>query len=320
MLTLRIQVQSWQGRVSGVVLRKLIPFVVAGLFACQGSPGLSASSAAAGGVALSSRIGASASSEPPAPAVPTGAAPKSCQSPVADKAGFFDGKFTDYAVAALTFALVWVGIAQVLVYINQARLMRLALQATRRSNSVAVKAASAAELQARAAIGTQLPVVLSADPTLFRMATFGDGQNTLPYAFKDQAVDVGFIPEVELKNVGETPAYCREFRFGWRIASSLEGGPDYSTSCPCDPTAVLGAKGGAEKFAVGVEMRPTPEELDGLKNGTLRMWIYVSLQYADFIAQEHEARFCWVWSPKNGYHFGFNSAGAEVPLTFVRRI
>jgi hypothetical protein len=58
--------------------------------------------------------------------------------------GFWNAKFTDWAIVALTAALVGVGVAQVVVYVRQARLMRAALRATSRSNRVANKVADAA--------------------------------------------------------------------------------------------------------------------------------------------------------------------------------
>jgi hypothetical protein len=156
----------------------------------------------------------------------------------------------------------------------QRGVMQLTLEATQ-------KAANAAELSARAAIGVELPklILVSLDfPT--------NGTRTL--AEKIQSPYINIV----MKNYGRTPAFITSHCIAIHRGESLPAEPRYPQIANEGADAV--AEGGKEFKTVDVRiLDPIPSEMiDAIRKGDLSFWVYGFVRYRDFLGDSHESKFC----------------------------
>jgi hypothetical protein len=162
-------------------------------------------------------------------------------------------------------------------------------------------AADAAALNARAAIGVELPIIRTIRfPGFIRR----EKQEDIGKGGILMQGDIGQFSElvnVEFQNVGRTPAFPIQFDVGWSVTPNLGDEPQYLISVPCHPSAVIRDSEGtfdAPRLSKLVEL--TAEERAMINKKKSPIWPYVSLYYTDFLNEPHEARFCWPLLGKGG--------------------
>jgi hypothetical protein len=146
-------------------------------------------------------------------------------------------------------------------------------------------AANAADLNARAAIAIELPIIqIAADKVGFGTATEND-----------RRFDYFWVSELIFSNLGRTKAFPIEIQCGWTEGGSLPKVPRYTYT---------------KQFQIGVIFEPnTPNPsqfnytdllfesdlgfYNRVREKKVRLWFYCSLVYLDFMQSRHEAGFCW---------------------------
>jgi hypothetical protein len=175
-------------------------------------------------------------------------------------------------------------------------------EAGERQIAVAAKAANAAELSARAAIGMELPIIRSVRyPWLLAL----DGPPTSDKDFEKGGSGVQWpvaysrIVSIRFQNAGRTAAFPFLIELGWTASPELPdlGGaePPYVVSAQFSPTAFIGENEGeldAPRIRKAIELTPT--EIEALKTKETLLWLYIALHYRDFLGNPHTAKFLYV--------------------------
>jgi hypothetical protein len=175
----------------------------------------------------------------------------------------------------------------------QLRLMRRTIEDSSASALAATAAAKAAELNARAAIGIELPII-TAD-------VFGlliTNKLTDPEDSPAGVVNIGYperfssIGPVIFKNIGRTPAILATLELGWMVANELPRTPNYQTTFVLERFSIIGPSEEFESpYHASVEL--TDEDQASIKSGLAWLWFFGSLHYTDFLGDHREARFCF---------------------------
>jgi hypothetical protein len=224
------------------------------------------------------------------------------------------------ALALITLGLLAVAAVQAGLFLWQLTLMK-------QSTADSAKLAEAAALQARAAIGIELPIIRAAPVSLLKLdepmpenGPFGGAVND---GIPTRHSAAGYF---KFRNMGRTPAYPEHFAIGWKVANVLPEPPLYIREAQLSHSEVIVADG--EK-----PYRPDPldhiaielsdAEVATLNNGTASLWLYGALKYSDFLENTVTTfRFCWKWNDINvGQHnpmYAFTSDG-HPPRCYVQK-
>lgn len=157
---------------------------------------------------------------------------------------------------------------------------------TRRSIAVAERAADAAMLNARAAIGIELPF-LRIDPAKFGNGATRGNDGSLRYCF--------YVAEIIVSNSGRTKAIPITIEFGWTFGAELPPEPEYRWDSPFKVDAVI-EPAPAEPVAFwlhGLEMEVPANALEQLTKGDAKFWFYARLTYLDFMGARRMTCMCW---------------------------
>ena len=199
-------------------------------------------------------------------------------------------------VAKYTFGLFVTAIALVLATIGlgifswrQSRDMKDAI-------AVAKETASAAMLQARAAVSVELPKIILSRVDL------GDTAAT-SLASRLQSLRI----EIAVTNYGKTPAFLLGQALEIEVCALLPAKPVYPSAFDLPPETVIDYK---NKYPLGMA-RPksplSPEDIQAILDGSTRLWVYGYVYYRDILSEAHMARFCKVFVPPSppGYRSFF---------------
>ena len=171
----------------------------------------------------------------------------------------------------MAFATVGLGIATVGLYATGEKQIE-----------IAIKAANAADLSARAAVAIELPIMIL-DPD---NGSFGDrfefGRRTEEFC----VMNIGF------KNEGRTKAFPIETAFGWTVGNELPAKPVYRWTRPFGMDAIIGPDI-LQVETVNLWMDLPDGTNQGIRDGNVSLWFYCRLSYLDFMRTKHEAGFCW---------------------------
>lgn len=213
-----------------------------------------------------------------------------------------------------TGGMMFVGIVQLGFFVWQLRLMRATVEDTK-------LAANAAELNARAAIGIELPILRLAPQELVSTDKL-IGPNE-PYA---GGVDDGpptkfsAVGGFHIKNYGRTPAFPYEIAVGWIVANSLPAAVQYTQRNRLNHAAVI--KPDEEFYAdvhYGIEL--TDDEIMAAASDNCWLWFYGCVYYTDFLQAKREARFCWRYANRNfDTVFYFFTSDGDPPAAYTRGI
>ena len=172
--------------------------------------------------------------------------------------------------------------------------------------AVAKETASAAMLQARAAVSVELPKIILSRVDLGDMAATS-------LASRLQSLRI----EIAVTNYGKTPAFLLGQALEIEVCALLPAKPVYPSAFDLPPETVVDYK---NKYPLGIA-RPksplSPEDIQAILDGSTRLWVYGYVYYRDILSEAHMVRFCKVFVPPSppGYRSFFvddqNSAYSE---------
>jgi hypothetical protein len=188
-----------------------------------------------------------------------------------------DNRIADYTwwVAAFTGALVVVSAVQITFLL--------------RSDETARITANAAILNAKAAIGVELPIII------FRLTL--NREPGVHGPILDAPGPVSTLM-VQFWNRGRSAAEMLALYADWIVASSLPDAPIYRKDISYAPGSMLEAGGepprGAKTEPLVMTLRD--EEVASIKSrGAQSLWVYGYLLYKDFVGEKHQTPFCARW-------------------------
>jgi hypothetical protein len=211
-----------------------------------------------------------------------------------------DKAANDRETIAINRNLVVIGFLQLAVFVGQlfvfgyqAWKLRQTVQAAveqsrdmKASIAVAQRAAEAAELSAKAAIGVELPIISITD---FALMEISAGRIT-----------GGVPPEVSelqlpFKNSGRTVASLIEQCIETIVVDALPTIPVYEHIYPFVPGTLVEAGKPSPVSIQNYFVRLTAVERDTIKDQTKSLWLYGYISFEDRLGERHESRFCARW-------------------------
>jgi len=187
------------------------------------------------------------------------------------------------------------------------------------SNSVALKAANAAELSAKAAIGIELPVIRALIAEIEHIdEPIVDGKPYATVNLDGAPYRYSALTDIEFRNFGRTLAFPTKLDLGWRATLELPDQPKFDGKTIIVTHASVIEPAASITIDIDATIELSEEEQAAIKNETAYLWLYGSLHYTDFLNQPHEARFCWrrCLRDQGGSH-GFASDGGP-PSAYIR--
>jgi hypothetical protein len=184
---------------------------------------------------------------------------------------------------------------------------------------VTTRAANAADLSARAAIGIELPVLrpkagdlLDIEEPIPEDAPYGCGEvDIVP---RGQYCGIGYI---EYHNFGRTPAFPVILETGWAVAATLPEKPAYQKSTAVSHAAVTGGS----EFSVhaGHTIELTDAQKSAMREQTAYLWFYGKLTYDDFMNISRSAKFCWRFAKRNvADSSAYFASDGSLPKAYIR--
>lgn len=222
----------------------------------------------------------------------------------------------------------WLGVVmavlaavQLVYFVVQLKLMRRSMRDAEVAASVAKLAAEAASLNARAAVGIELPLMRAMPGELLAIggpippggAYGGSITNQSPDAFNA-------VGGLNIRNDGRTPAFLSSISAGWTATKALPEAPIYRKTTRLSHNAVVKAN---DEFYVdehyGIEL--TEEERRATSADEAWLWFYGALEYRDFLNEMRIARFCWRSANHNAEHHKmyFFSSDRDPPEAYTQR-
>jgi hypothetical protein len=209
----------------------------------------------------------------------------------------------DWSIVWATLILAGVGTGQLVMFFVQLRYMRQGVNDAKTAAEAAKDAANAtrilaaaANLSAKAAIALELPLLRAfpSNPIIlseaFSVADHYAGQINMHGPMTQYAG----INEIFLRNDGRTHAIPVNLGAGWSVVDQLPEEPSYTTTRAAWAQSIA-KENETVGTALAVAVRMTDEQLLNIHNGTCHFWLYLSVEYLDFMDRMHEARFCWRW-------------------------
>lgn len=224
-------------------------------------------------------------------------------------------------IMVFTGGTMVVGFLQLGLFFWQLRLMRSTIQD-------AAIAARAAELNARAAVGIELPIIRFTPLELASTDALipADGAPYAAAITDGPPTRFSALGDFRVTNYGRTPAFPVEFAVGWAVAAVLQSEPVYSqrdrvnhakvvtTSAEQEQECHLGAR------HLGIEL--SDEQIANITAGQSFLWVFGCLYYRDFLDDPREARFCWRYANRNHDSmkpFFYFASDGDPPQAYVAR-
>lgn len=217
----------------------------------------------------------------------------------------------------------WLGAVMAVIALAQLILFGIQLAMMRRNIVDTANAARAAELNAKAAIGIELPFLRAIPSELLGMAEpipedgpYGGYVNDGP------PVTYNALGPIEISNLGRTPAYSLAVSFGWVVARVLPvQPPPYQRTIHLNHNLV---------FAPGTETNIHPDACIRLSDEEVRetardekwLWIFGEINYRDFMDQSQTTRFCWRFANRNppgSPDLYYLASDGQPPTAYTRR-
>jgi len=185
-----------------------------------------------------------------------------------------------------------VGLFQLGVFLWQLRLLRKSVISTQ-------LAATAADLNARAAVGIELPILRIIPTDLVGTDRLIDDSS--PYGgFVNDGPPTRYsaIGHIIVRNHGRTPAFPEEIAVGWMVANALPEIPTYKKRSRMNHGAVVEPN---KEFLLdqhyGIEL--SNADVESAKSGNAWLWFFGIISYTDFLQSKRESRFCWRFANRN---------------------
>jgi hypothetical protein len=241
------------------------------------------------------------------------------------KLAFDTQRIADYTwwLASLTGALFAIAVMQAAFFFIQLGIMKKGMDDTASAVQAAKDTATAALLQARAAVGAELAEIVFARFDLVRLPDAPPGQ-------PDRPIPAGLIPQNELrilfhiKNSGRTRSKITELCVEWLLVGRMrdDNNPDppeepvYKNRNPMshifgiDETIPI-------KWVAGKshDIILTNEQREAINTNKTWLWVYGVCRYIDFMNDAYDVGFCAHWEPIAGITIG--STAVPVPRGFV---
>jgi hypothetical protein len=173
------------------------------------------------------------------------------------------------------------------------------------SIAVALKAANAADLSARAAIGVESPIIRFDAPDLYKLA--GPFPETGPLGGPDQTgvpsrySGVGWVI---MRNGGRTAAFPSRFDIGWNVSATLHENPSYDHVYLFQRGTIIREDHVKSdpycRFEIRLTIELSDEQIATIAKQTAHLWLYCRLHYTNFLEDRYEARACWAWTKPRG--------------------
>jgi hypothetical protein len=206
---------------------------------------------------------------------------------------FFEIKLTDALIALFTIVLA---VKTSGLFKETAGLRAAADQQAidmRESIAASRKAADAAMLSARAAIGIELPV--------FRIKPDKLGSGSVLDA-NDNLIASYEVGSVVIANNGRTQAFPIEMQYGMTYGGALPEKPIYTGADTFLPNYVIEPPPPKPAIPTTPRMHLTdcsvvvPDDAgDKIKSGEICLWFYCNLVYDDFMDTRRSKAVCWRW-------------------------
>lgn len=221
-----------------------------------------------------------------------------------------------YVTLVLATIMALIASIQVVLFRAQLRMMRQNIQDT-------AAAAKAAELNAKAAIGIELPHIRAVPTDL--LATHEPVVGEAPYGGVISDAPPGLhnaLSAIELSNHGRTPAFSLAVSVGWMVARELPHQvPAYQRKIRLNHNVILGP-GGEMNFPCDIGIELSEEETRDVARDTKWLWVFGEVEFRDFMDQIQTTRFCWRHANRNAPgdpKFYYLASDGEPPAAYTRR-
>jgi hypothetical protein len=212
----------------------------------------------------------------------------------------------------LVYALDWIeandkivvalaGLAVAIFTFTLWRSTHLLWRETRDAGETNKKIALAAERSAKAAIGIELPIIRQFDwPELVHLSKPVPEDRT----YASLRVDGGrpqrysTLHTIDVWNAGRTSAIATALRIGWDVCVRLPEEPRYrhTEGYPGGITIRAGQEGGAHALDPGrFTIELSDAEIADIASDKRWFWLFIDIEFVDFIQEVHHARMCWRW-------------------------
>jgi hypothetical protein len=223
------------------------------------------------------------------------------------------------AMLYLTLLMAVVAIAQLAFFAWQLQLMRKSVEDAGAAASAAASAARSADLNARAAIGIELPILRVTPPELLSTSKLIADNGPYGGMVNDRSpTKYSAVGNLELRNDGRTPAFLSEISVGWNVATTLPERPTYRRTDRLGHASIVrpGDTFMCHELHYGIEL--SDEELNSLRAGTTWLWFFGMIEYRDFLDDRRLAKFCWRFANRNvGTKFYFFASDGNPPERYT---
>ncbi len=222
-------------------------------------------------------------------------------------------------IAKYTGYLALLAFLQFIAMAIQAAFLSKTLDATKEAANAAQQAAEAAELNARAAIGIELPVIRAITTDMvYTSKLIGDTEPYGGIVNDGPPTQYSAVGCIRFENHGRTPAFPDKLVVGWKVTDKLPEIPHYTTTSNLNHAEVIKA---GDSFIsdthYGIEL--TDDEIKQTSENQAWLWFYGCLFYTDFMNTRREARFCWRFANRNhGKAFYYFSSDGEPPKAYTQ--
>lgn len=217
----------------------------------------------------------------------------------------------------------WLGIAMACIAIFQLALFAVQLRMMQRNISDTASAAKAAELNAKAAIGLELPFIrafpsdlLGMDQPIPAEGPYGGYVNDGP------PVAHNALGPIQISNLGRTPAYSLTVSFGWMVTQALpDNPPAFRRKIRMNHNVVLAA-GAETNLDSDLYIALSEEDVKAAEQEEKWLWIFGEIEFHDFMDQRQIARFCWRFANRNPpdmQKLFYLSSDGDPPIAYTLR-
>ncbi|GAA0888304.1 hypothetical protein [Rhodanobacter soli] len=229
-----------------------------------------------------------------------------------------NGQFTIWLAALMAC----VALLQLALFVWQLRLISKSVKDAGAASAAAISAAQAAELNARAAIGIELPVIRAVPPDqlLATSELIGEEEPYSGWVDDGPPSKYSAVSAIEFSNDGRTPAFLTRLSVGWAICKELPASPMYWRSDRLSHAAVI-VPGGTFRTGLDYGIELSDDELTATRQDEAWLWFYGALEYSDFLGDKRQARFCWRFANRNpeGRKFYYFASDGDPPEKYTQR-
>jgi hypothetical protein len=203
-------------------------------------------------------------------------------------------RIADYTFWLMIFTAVLSGVSAIQIYFLN------------RSDKATGKLADAAAMQARAAVGIELPIIFTSDFVISPVANTPKGRGDLP---KNPIISINF------HNAGRSPAEIIEYSIAPRITKRLPNVPESVKAWLVAPGTLIQP---SKFLRFQCIFDWTDEEVLKLWNGNLNLWVFGHVAFKDFLGRRHDVGYCAmaVFTPEQNVRFVYSS---ETPVAYIYR-